>query len=49
MSQGNGHYLRHLPTIAAQIVGRDHEIETILATLAAGKHIILEGPPGTTK
>ncbi len=49
MSQGNGHYLRHLPTIASQIVGRDHEIETILATLAAGKHIILEGPPGTTK
>ncbi|MDA2917262.1 MoxR family ATPase, partial [Nitrospinae bacterium AH_259_B05_G02_I21] len=35
--------------MAAQIVGRDHEIETIMATLSAGKHIILEGPPGTTK
>ena len=35
--------------VAAKIVGRDHEIETIMATLSAGKHIILEGAPGTTK
>ncbi len=49
MNRPNGNYLRHLPTVVDQIVGRDHEIETIMATLSAGKHIILEGPPGTTK
>ncbi len=49
MRRSNGDYLRHLPTVVDQIVGRDHEIETIMATLSAGKHIILEGPPGTTK
>ncbi|MEE8209420.1 MAG: AAA family ATPase [bacterium] len=49
MRPHKGDYLSNLPAVAAQIVGRTHEIETILATLAAGKHIILEGPPGTTK
>ncbi|MFQ5893211.1 MAG: AAA family ATPase, partial [Nitrospinota bacterium] len=49
MRRPNGDYLRHFPAVAAQIVGRTHEIETIMATLAAGKHIILEGPPGTSK
>jgi MoxR-like ATPase/Mg-chelatase subunit ChlD len=49
MRRQKGDYLRHLPAVAAQIIGRTYEIETILATLAAGKHIILEGPPGTTK
>jgi MoxR-like ATPase len=49
MSRRNGDYLRQLPAVASQIVGRTHEIETIMATLAAGKNIILEGPPGTTK
>jgi len=31
------------------VVGRDNEIKSILAAMDAGKHIILEGPPGTSK
>lgn len=49
MRQPTGNYLRSLPIVAARIVGRTSEIKTALATLAAGKHILLEGPPGTTK
>ena len=35
--------------ILQEIVGREKEVTNILATLEAGKHIILEGAPGTTK
>ncbi|MEE8219813.1 MAG: MoxR family ATPase [bacterium] len=35
--------------ILQEIVGRGKEVTNILATLEAGKHIILEGAPGTTK
>jgi MoxR-like ATPase len=35
--------------IAAQVVGRGHELELLLAAVAAGRDIILEGPPGTSK
>ena len=35
--------------ILKEIVGREKEVTNILATLQAGKHIILEGAPGTTK
>jgi len=35
--------------IARQIVGRTHELELLLAAVAAGRDIILEGPPGTSK
>ncbi|NIQ39699.1 MAG: AAA domain-containing protein [Proteobacteria bacterium] len=31
------------------IVGREIEIKSILAAMEAGKHILLEGPPGTSK
>jgi MoxR-like ATPase len=31
------------------IVGRELEIKSILAAMDAGKHILLEGPPGTSK
>ncbi len=31
------------------IVGREQEIKSILAAMDAGKHILLEGPPGTSK
>lgn len=31
------------------IVGRDAEIKSILVALEVGKHILLEGPPGTSK
>jgi MoxR-like ATPase len=35
--------------IAAQVVGRGHELELLLAAVAAGRDILLEGPPGTSK
>ena len=35
--------------VAAAIVGRDRELELVLATVAAGRHLLLEGPPGTSK
>lgn len=31
------------------MVGREAEIKSILAAMAAGKHVLLEGPPGTSK
>ena len=35
--------------IARQLVGRDHELELVLAAVDAGRNIVLEGPPGTSK
>lgn len=35
--------------VRSNLVGRDEEIKAILAALQAGKHILLEGPPGTCK
>lgn len=35
--------------IATQIVGRERELELTLAAVDAGRDIILEGPPGTSK
>lgn len=35
--------------IAAGIVGRRHELDLVLAAVAAGRDIVLEGPPGTSK
>jgi MoxR-like ATPase len=35
--------------IASQIVGRERELELILAAVAAGRDLLLEGPPGTSK
>lgn len=35
--------------IAARIVGRERELELTLAAVAAGRDMLLEGPPGTSK
>jgi MoxR-like ATPase len=35
--------------VRKKIVGRDEQIMAILAAMDAGKHILLEGPPGTSK
>jgi MoxR-like ATPase len=35
--------------IAGQLVGRQHELELVLAAVDAGRDIVLEGPPGTSK
>ena len=32
-----------------QIIGRRRELEILISVLVAGKHVLLEGPPGTTK
>jgi MoxR-like ATPase len=35
--------------VAARVVGRRREIELVVAALTAGRHVLLEGPPGTGK
>jgi MoxR-like ATPase len=35
--------------VAARVVGRRRELELILAAVAAGRDLLLEGPPGTSK
>lgn len=35
--------------VATQLVGRERELELLLAAVASGRDIILEGPPGTSK
>jgi MoxR-like ATPase len=35
--------------IASHLVGRERELELTLAAVAAGRDLILEGPPGTSK
>jgi MoxR-like ATPase len=36
-------------TLSSQVVGRQREVELVLAALAADRHVLLEGPPGTGK
>lgn len=35
--------------IAARLVGREHELDLLLAAVAAGRDLLIEGPPGTSK
>jgi len=35
--------------IAEQVVGRERELDLVLAAVAAGRDLVLEGPPGTSK
>jgi MoxR-like ATPase len=35
--------------LSTQVVGRQREVELVLAALAADRHVLLEGPPGTGK
>jgi MoxR-like ATPase len=35
--------------VAKSVVGRRAELEAVVAALAAGRHLLLEGPPGTGK
>ncbi|GGJ60442.1 AAA family ATPase [Streptomyces brasiliensis] len=35
--------------VLSEVVGREHELELALATVAAGRDPVLEGPPGTSK
>ena len=36
-------------TCKQDIVGRENEMASIIVAMEAGKHILLEGPPGTSK
>jgi MoxR-like ATPase len=38
-----------LASVGADVTGRQDECEAVVATLAAGRHLVLEGPPGTGK
>lgn len=38
-----------IPAVTRAVVGRRRELERILAVLEAGRDVILEGPPGTSK
>ncbi|MCE9622296.1 MAG: MoxR family ATPase [Actinomycetia bacterium] len=38
-----------LQRVAGRVVGRAREIELVVAALAADRHVLLEGPPGTGK
>ena len=38
-----------LDRLRRRVVGRRRELEIVVAALAAGRHILLEGPPGTGK
>lgn len=35
--------------IASRVVGRGRELDLVLAAVAAGRDVVLEGPPGTSK
>ena len=35
--------------VASHLVGRERELELVLSAVAAGRDIVLEGPPGTSK
>lgn len=35
--------------VATRIVGRERELDLVLAAVAAGRDLVLEGPPGTSK
>lgn len=41
--------LQHMQAVTERVIAREDEIRNILATLSASQHLILEGPPGTTK
>jgi len=38
-----------LERLGGRVVGRRRELEIVVAALAAGRHVLLEGPPGTGK
>ena len=38
-----------LQRVLGRVVGREREIELVVAALAADRHVLLEGPPGTGK
>lgn len=48
-SSGSGSLVASRERIASGVVGRERELELTLAAVAAGRDVVLEGPPGTSK
>jgi MoxR-like ATPase len=46
---GGGGLTGRLERVAAGLVGRERELELVLAAVSAGRDLLLEGPPGTSK
>ncbi|MHA2101233.1 MAG: AAA family ATPase [Candidatus Kariarchaeaceae archaeon] len=42
-------YSRLLDSKPSDLVGRSKELEVLIAVLLSGEHVLLEGPPGTSK
>src|SRR3954468_7320519 len=38
-----------LTRVLGRVVGREREVELVVAALAADRHVLIEGPPGTGK
>ncbi|HEX7355119.1 MAG TPA: MoxR family ATPase [Mycobacteriales bacterium] len=49
LTGSNGVDRAQLAALREEVVGRSREVELVLAALLAGRHILLEGPPGTGK
>jgi MoxR-like ATPase len=49
MTQSAGASAGLVDRLLGQVVGRRRELELVVAALAADRHIVLEGPPGTGK
>jgi MoxR-like ATPase len=48
-SPGTEQLRRVRDRVRARVVGRERELDLILAAVAAGRDLLLEGPPGTSK
>ncbi len=50
VTSGDGAAVREVRRrVARHLVGRTHELDLLLAGVAAGRDVLLEGPPGTSK
>jgi MoxR-like ATPase len=47
--RGPGQVRRVRDRVRTRVVGRERELDLILAAVAAGRDLLLEGPPGTSK
>ena len=48
-ADGSGDLAAVRASVRARVVGRERELDLVLAAVAAGRDILLEGPPGTSK
>ena len=49
LTSGRVHDAHLVETVTAAVVGRRREVELVVAAVGAGRHLLLEGPPGTGK